>query len=396
MPAIELIYFNAGGGHRAAARAIEAALAVRAEDWEVRSTNLFDILDPQSQFRRYAGIAPEDYYNLRLRRGWTAGLAQELKLLQASIRIGQEFLVQRLQAHWRRGQPEGVLSLIPNFNLPLGISLQRALPATPFITLMTDLADYPPHFWIEPSVHQHVICGSRKAIAQALAAGIPASRVHATSGMVLHPDFYVPTASDADADRASLGLDPSRPTGVVMFGGHGSAMMKKIARSLADVQLILLCGHNEALANALRAQPTSARHAVLGYTTEVRRWMRLGRFFIGKPGPGSLSEAVHLGLPVITFRNRWTMPQERYNTDWVEENSLGLVCRSANDVPRVVGALLADLDDYREAVARQHNRAVFEVPDILASILADAASTGGDISSRPAAPLRTPASHWAG
>lgn len=137
MPAIELIYFNAGGGHRAAARAIEAVLAQGGGRWQVRSTNLFEILDPQGQFRRYAGIAPEDLYNLRLRKGWTAGLAQELKLLQASIRIARDILVQRLHAHWLRSAPDLVLSLIPNFNLALGASLQRALPEVPLVTLMT-------------------------------------------------------------------------------------------------------------------------------------------------------------------------------------------------------------------------------------------------------------------
>jgi 1,2-diacylglycerol 3-beta-galactosyltransferase len=369
MPTIELIYFNAGGGHRAAARAVEAVLSRDGVDWQVRSTNLFEILDPQGQFRRYAGIAPEDVYNMRLRKGWTAGLAQELKLLQASIRVAHDFLVQRLQAYWRASAPDLVLSVIPNFNVPLGASLATALPQVPFVTLMTDLADCPPGFWIEPALAQHLICGSARAVAQALSMGVDAHRIHRSSGMVLHPDFYLPIAADAAADRAALGLDPDRPTGVVMFGGHGAATMKPIARALSGMQLILICGHNEALAQSLRRRTTTAPHAVLGFTTEVRRWMRLGDFFIGKPGPGSVSEAVHLGLPVITFRNAWTMPQERYNTDWVQENDFGRVIRSSSDLRAAVDALLADLPRHRAALAASCNRAVFEVPAILARIL---------------------------
>jgi 1,2-diacylglycerol 3-beta-galactosyltransferase len=388
MPAIELIYFNAGGGHRAAARAIEAVLGVPGGRWQVRSTNLFEILDPQGQFRRYAGIAPEDLYNLRLRKGWTAGLAQELKLLQASIRIAHDMLVQRLHAHWLRSTPDLVLSLIPNFNLALGASLQRALPEVPFVTLMTDLADCPPNFWIEPTITQHLICGTPRALAQALAAGVDPARVHRVSGMVLHPDFHAPLAGDAEADRAALGLDPDRPTGVVMFGGHGAATMKPIAQALGDVQLILMCGHNESLARALRGRRSQAPHAVLGFTTEVRRWMRLGDFFIGKPGPGSLSEAVHLGLPVITFRNAWTMPQERYNTEWVEENALGRVIPSPTGVREAVAALLDDLPRHRAAVAQLHNRAVFEVPAILEAIAAAAAARGDRQRSDAAGELR--------
>ncbi|MCU0952056.1 MAG: galactosyldiacylglycerol synthase, partial [Burkholderiaceae bacterium] len=361
--------------------------------WQVRSTNLFEILDPQGQFRRYAGIAPEDLYNLRLRKGWTAGLAQELKLLQASIRIARDILVQRLHAHWLRSAPDLVLSLIPNFNLALGASLQRALPEVPLVTLMTDLADCPPNFWIEPTIAQHLICGTPRAEAicgtpraeaQALAAGVDPARVHRISGMVLHPDFHAPLDGDAAADRAALGLDPDRPTGVVMFGGHGAATMKPIAQALGDVQLILMCGHNESLARALRGRrangsnASQAPHAVLGFTTEVRRWMRLGDFFIGKPGPGSLSEAVHLGLPVITFRNAWTMPQERYNTEWVEENALGRVIRSPTGVREAVAALLDDLPRHRAAVARLHNRAVFDVPAILETIVGAAAAARGE------------------
>lgn len=372
MATIQLIYFNAGGGHRAAARAVEAILARERPHWRVRSANLFDLIDPQGQFRRYAGIAPEEVYNLRLRKGWTAGLAQELKLLQASIRMAHEFLVQRLQAHWQRDTPDLVLSLIPNFNLAIGHSLQRAAPRLPFATLLTDLADCPPSFWVEPTLAQHLICGTPQAAAQALSAGVDPARVHRTSGMVLHPDFYAPIDADPDADRAALGLDPARPVGVVMFGGHGAATMKPIAQALSDLQLILMCGHNEALAAALRARRPAATHAVLGFTNEVRRWMRLGDFFIGKPGPGSLSEAVHLGLPVITFRNAWTMPQERYNTDWVQAQGLGRVVKSPTQVRDAVAALLDELPGYRAAVARQRNRAVFELPPILDAILGGA------------------------
>src|SRR4051794_6060186 len=49
------------------------------------------------------------------------------------------------------------------------------------------------------------------------------------------------------------------------------------------------------------------------------------RFFTGKPGPGSLSEALAKRLPVIVQRNPWTMAHELYNTEWIEELGAGLV-----------------------------------------------------------------------
>ncbi|MDP3822131.1 MAG: galactosyldiacylglycerol synthase [Burkholderiales bacterium] len=368
-PTIDLVYFNAGGGHRAAATALEAVIHAQRRPWQVRCVNLFDVLDPRSQFLRFTGMAPEDVYNKRLAKGWTLGFAQELKLLQGMIRLGHAPLVQRLAQHWRVSQPDMVVSLIPNFNRPLFDSLAAARPGAPFVTVLTDMADHPPNFWIEPGLAQHLVCGTAKAAQQARSAGCAEALIHTSSGMIIRPDFYEPLLLDRRSERARLGLDPDRPTGVVMFGGQGSMAMHGIAKQLDDVQLILMCGHHRPLARKLRALPSTAPRAVVEFTPEVRRYLRLGDFFIGKPGPGSLSEAVQQGLPVVTVRNTWTMPQERYNTEWVLEHGLGRVARSMRNIRPTVLALLEQLDTYKANVRRIDNRAVFEVPEILAGIL---------------------------
>jgi 1,2-diacylglycerol 3-beta-galactosyltransferase len=94
-----------------------------------------------------------------------------------------------------------------------------------------------------------------------------------------------------------------------------------------------------------------------------------GDFFIGKPGPGCLSEAVHLGLPVITIRNAWTMPQERYNAQWVGKQGVGLVVPSLAKLPAAVEQMIGSLERFRAAAARIHNRAVFEIAQVLADLL---------------------------
>jgi UDP-N-acetylglucosamine:LPS N-acetylglucosamine transferase len=362
---VDLIYFNAGGGHRAAALALEAALAEAAPEFAVRRVHLFEVLDPQGQFKRITGMAPEAYYNKRLARGWTLGLAQELKLLQGMIRIGHGALVRALEQHWLRTEPDMVVSLVPNFNRALYQSLAAALPGVPYVTVLTDFADYPPHFWIEPGQRQDLVCGTPRAVEQALAAGYAPDRVHAVSGMLLRPDFYRLPRCDRSEARRAAGLDPGRPTGLVMFGGHGSAAMVTIARALEDVQLILVCGHNEALGRRLRGIEASAPRAVLGFTPDMPRYMQMADFFIGKPGPGSLSEAVQMRLPVIVAHNAWTMPQERYNTRWVQENGVGMVLRSFRQIRPAVGVLLEDLERYRAATEKLENRAVFEVAERL-------------------------------
>jgi UDP-N-acetylglucosamine:LPS N-acetylglucosamine transferase len=374
MKTLDFVYFNAGGGHRAAALALQAVIEQQQRPWQVRLIDLARVLDPQSSFRRVMGFDPQDFYNKRLQRGWTLGLAQELKLLQGAIRLGHASLLRVLQRHWAQNEPDLVVSLVPNFNRVLCESLSSALPGVPFVTVMTDMADHPPHFWIEPGLPQTLVCGTQQAARQARAAGYADEQIVVTSGMVLKPSFYDLPPINRAHRRAALGLDPLRPTGVVMFGGQGSQQMLRIARKLDGVQLLLMCGRNELLAEQCRRLRRSAKHAVVGFTDEVADVMRLADFFIGKPGPGALCEAVQLGLPVITIKNAWTMPQERYNAQWVQEQGVGIVVPSVARLPVAAEEMLQDLPRWHAATARIDNRAVFEVPEVLATLLARAAT----------------------
>jgi len=369
MKTIDLVYFNAGGGHRASAQALEAVIREQGRPWAIRLVNLFEVLDPQDSFRKLTGMGPEDIYNKRLARGWTLGLAQELKVLQGVLRLTHARLVRQLQENWLRTEPDLVVSLVPNFNRAMVESLTSALPGVPYVTVLTDMADHPPSFWIEPGQPQHLVCGTPRAVEQARAMGVPDKQIHATSGMIIRPDFYRSPSIDRGAERVALGLDPDRPTGLVLFGGQGSKAMLGIAKQLRDTQLILICGHNQALAAALRKQSGSAPHCVIGFTPEVAHYMRLADFFIGKPGPGSISEAVQQGLPVIVVRNAWTMPQERYNAQWVRDNHVGIVHGSFKTIRAAVIDMTQRLDEFRASVARIENRAVFEIPDILSGLL---------------------------
>jgi UDP-N-acetylglucosamine:LPS N-acetylglucosamine transferase len=201
--------------------------------------------------------------------------------------------------------------------------------------------------------------------------------LHRSSGMILRPGFYRPPTLPRTEARRALGLDEHTPTGVVLFGGQGSRAMLDIAERLHDVPLILMCGHNQALAAKLKAQAAEAPRVIVGYTTEVATYLRLGDFFIGKPGPGSLSEALHCGLPVIVTRNAWTLPQERYNTDWVREQRVGLVLSSFAGVREAVARLRAQLPQFVAQVRRMDNRALFELPQILAGIHSEARHAQG-------------------
>jgi UDP-N-acetylglucosamine:LPS N-acetylglucosamine transferase len=374
-PTLDFIYFDAGGGHRSAALALQSAIQAQGYNWTVRLVNLQEVLDPLDIFRKVTGVRLQDIYNALLAKGWTLGSAYMLCMMHAVIRIYHKSQVKLLTEYWRRQRPDMVISLVPNFNRALFESLRLAAPAVPFVTVLTDLADFPPHFWVERQP-QYFICGTQRAAEQAHARSHPAARVFQVSGMILRPEFYRVPEIDVARERTRLGLRAELPTGLVLFGGEGSNTMFSIAERLGDssldLQLIMICGRNERLRQRVQNRKTKNSIYVQGFTKDVPYYMRISDFFIGKPGPGSISEAIKLNLPVIVERNSWTLPQERYNADWVREQGFGEVLTSYRGIEDAVRDLLANgrLQAMKERVSRMDNRAVYEVPPILERILA--------------------------
>jgi len=374
MQNIDVVFFDAGGGHRNAAMALDWVVRRQQRPWNVRLVNLQELLDEIDIFRKFTGLRVQDIYNTMLRKGWTLGSPQLVPLMHGLIRLFHRRQVEILKRHWIRSQPDLAISVIPNFNRALFESLSIALPGVPMVTILTDLADYPPHFWLEPQ-DQWVICGTDRAVEQAKAMGLDPSKIFRASGMILHPRFYETPTMDRQAERARLGLKEDWPTGVVLFGGYGSNVMEEILdrldRSGLKLQLILICGHNDPLRDRLRARRSRIPVWIEGFTHEVPYFMRLADFFIGKPGPGSISEALAMGLPVIVECNAWTLPQERYNARWVMQEGLGLVVRKFGEIDTAVKNLLepAHFVRFQSRVASIRNRAIFEIPEFLERIL---------------------------
>jgi hypothetical protein len=376
---IDFIYFDAGGGHRSAALALKSIIEEQKRPWDIQLVNLQEVLDSLDIFRKYTGVRLEDVYNHMLKRGYTLGSKLLLRAMHGIIRIYHRAQVKLLTRFWASGNTDLVVSLIPNFNRAIFQALraadrERDRPATPMVTILTDLADYPPHFWIERQ-DQYFVCGTSKAEQHARTMGHPADRVFRTSGMIVRPHFYTPVQHDRAEERRRIGLDPALPTGLVLFGGQGSNQMVSIAKAVAKsglkLQLIMICGHNHKIRKRLSALQTGFPMHIEGFTKEIPYFMHLSDFFIGKPGPGSISEAIHMNLPVIVERNAWTLPQERYNADWIEENQVGVVVRSFRKIADGLRKLLDEQNfaRFKANAAAIENRAVFEIPEILDGLL---------------------------
>jgi hypothetical protein len=374
MKKLDFMFFDAGGGHRSAATALKAVAEQQNRPWDIRLVNLQELLDALDVFRKVTGVRLQDLYNRMLANGWTLGSEYLLPAMQAVIRIYHSQQVKMLADFWTKNPPDMVVSLVPNLNRAMYEGLRRANPKVPYVGIITDFADYPPHFWMERQ-DQYIVCGTERAVEQARSMGYAPDKLFGTSGMILRPGFYQEQIHNRADERVRLGLAPNKPTGIMLFGGQGSKVMYEIVTSMqrcqSEMQLIAICGRNEKLADRLTSIHSRFPLHVVGFTSEVPHYMSLSDFFIGKPGPGSISEAVAMKLPVIIERNTWTLPQERYNADWVIEKGVGKVLKSFGEIAGAVDDLLSPgrFDEYRSRVAAIENRAVFEIPEILQSIL---------------------------
>jgi Glycosyltransferase family 28 C-terminal domain len=383
MKKIHVVFHDAGGGHRNAALALQTIVTQQQRPWQVELIQFQELTDRFDVLRRLTGIRIQEQYNVLLQNGWTLGSVYLLRLLQATIRLFHRPLVHLLEEFWSEKPADLLVSVIPHFNRELCESWSKVYPDRRFVTLITDLADFPPRFWIEPLKEQYVIAGTERAAGQARAFGHDDAHIFKTSGMILRPDFYAPDNSDPVALRKELGLLPDLTTAIVLFGGHGSKVMYEIAQRLdtaqLPLQLILICGRNDELAAKFNAKQWRMPIKVIGFTKEIHKLMRAADFLIGKPGPGSIAEAMVRKLPVLIECNSWTLPQERYNAEWVAEKRVGIVLHGFREVVSGVQQILepATLADLRKNVDALNNRAIFEIPEILDKLLRESADRQG-------------------
>jgi 1,2-diacylglycerol 3-beta-galactosyltransferase len=102
---------------------------------------------------------------------------------------------------------------------------------------------------------------------------------------------------------------------------------------------------------------------------------------VTKPGPGSLAEAFHQRVPVVVIRNRHTIPQERFNTDYVARHGLGRVVSHWREIPEAVTELSrnpGELERTRDRLAAlPPNRAVYEVLETIDAVIGITGTSAG-------------------
>jgi 1,2-diacylglycerol 3-beta-galactosyltransferase len=365
MKRLLFLFSDTGAGHRAAAEAVAAALARRYPDrFQV------DCFDPMADPHIIAGRLTALYGPITRRLPFVWSAAYHATNLQPTVRLFQHSIGRGLRRKLRAAldpRPALVASFHPLLNhvavdvMPYGV---------PRVTVITDWIDFH-QAWTDLKA-DCIICPSQAAYDLCRRRGVPAERLR-LAGLPIHPRFAdaIGHARDKPSTRLRLRLRPHAPTVLLAGGGDGTEPLRKyaaaLARSSLDVQVLAVCGRNQALARRIREDNHAGVH-VFGFVNNMPDLLLAADLLATRAGPGIIAEGLSCGCPLLL--TGYLPGQEEGNVREVVRRGLGHYVPRPDDLVRAVAAWLAKppaerLQDADRARAAADPMAAFAIADIL-------------------------------
>jgi 1,2-diacylglycerol 3-beta-galactosyltransferase len=367
-PAILFGISDTGGGHRAGAVAIDAALEGLAGASAKR--HIVDIL--ASTGIPLVRDAPELYDQLSTR--WLPVFDLMFQLTDGRHRVDALTQFVYLSAHrnivrvLEATRPDLVVSVHPLVNRLIGNARRTYKLSFRFVTVVTDLVTVHAA-WADPDAELCIV-PTAEAYNLLRARGFPANKL-VQAGFPVHPKFAVYAGTRREA-RLRLGIDLDSFTLLVTSGGVGSGQLRELVldldRAYPGQQLLVVTGKNAALRQELLALGLRPDIHIYGFVDNMEELMAASDIIITKAGPGTLMEALVMRRPVIVTEA--VGMQERGNIDFVLNHELGCFCPTRD---RIVPAI-ADLMDpqaYAATVARLADAVPRQGAQQIAQILLD-------------------------
>lgn len=336
MKRVVFLMSDTGGGHRAAGRAIEAALDILYPDeYETAYVDVFREYTPAPM--KYAPeIYPRWVKHSIKTYGWYFQFFDQLMQLPLARStlptLVAEDTVRKLVTDY---EPDIIVVLHGAFTRFVVGARSRLHFNIPILTVITDLAK--PHVaWYHPRVDRCLV-PCEAAYARGIKLGVPESKMRLV-GHPAHPKFSRYEGTKAEA-RQTLNWAPDVPAIMLFGGGDGMGDMQAVAEAInhraLDLQLSIVCGRNEELRQALDQVQWNQPTRVYGFANNIEVMMRASDVLITKAGPGTIAEAAISGVPMILYD---AIPyQESPNIDFVVDNKAGIFEPS----PEAIAARLA-------------------------------------------------------
>jgi len=157
----------------------------------------------------------------------------------------------------------------------------------------------------------------------------------------------VHTSLSKDESKKELSLPENKKLVLLMCGSMGCGPIKVIARKLTkilkdDEYLVVICGSNRKLYQALRYLDDPGSVRILGFTKNVPLYMNSAELLISKPGGLSTTEAAENNLPMLLIDA--VAGCETHNMNFWVGNTMADTREDTTDLCNLVRHLL-DNDD---------------------------------------------------
>jgi processive 1,2-diacylglycerol beta-glucosyltransferase len=324
---------TAGGGHLAAASALEEAWRMRHPRDVVEQVDLVKFFSPLHRkihadgYVKLVERAPE-LWGMIFAKTDDPQVARKLNRIQ---RLFPSSSRSKFARFVRKFKPDAVLC---THYAPLSVlgCLKREHPDWPAPLIVSVITDFEAHaLWMEESVDLY--CVAAEETKARLVARLAAGEKIVATGIPIAAKFLLNV--NGLATRKLMGIRDDLPLVLVLSGGFGMGPVGKILGELDKVagefQTVVVCGRNEKLRRELAAQDHKHPTRVLGYASNMHELMSIADLIVTKPGGLTSSEAMALGKPLLILD---PIPgQEAANSDFLLERGAAAKVNRVEDLP---------------------------------------------------------------
>jgi 1,2-diacylglycerol 3-beta-galactosyltransferase len=221
-----------------------------------------------------------------------------------------------------------IVSVHPLANDPFLHALGKQHP--PFITIVTDLVTTHA-LWYHKDVDLCLV-PTEDARQRGLLSDLRPEQIKVV-GLPVADRFCQPTG-DKNTLRQQLGWPLEHPVVLLVGGGEGMGPLEKTALAIAEanlpISLVVVAGRNITLKQRLEAHLWPMPTLVYSFVHEMPDFMRAADILVTKAGPGTISEALNAGLPMLLYSR---LPgQEDGNVDYVVSEGVGIWAPNTREI----------------------------------------------------------------
>ncbi len=334
---VVILYSETGGGHRAAARAIEASLKEIRPDVEVMIRDGLVEGGPWP-LNKAPAIYAWCMHHARWLWAFTFHLWNSPRRARWMVDLGFPATKRRLRRLLESVEADLLVSVHPLLTRTVARTIAKFPRRPPFAVVVTDLVTG--HWsWYDAGADLHLVPteGAKSTMIQG---GMDAAKIHVTGQAVHARCGRVLDQRPALRDRFGW----SEPVILFVGGGDGTGDLGSMVRASAaahlPARLVVVCGRNEALRQELSASTFEVPVEVHGFVDNLHELMAAADILVTKGGPGSLMEGAVAGLPMLVYD--FIPGQEKGNVQLIESQGIGRFTPHPSDLIPALKHWLSD------------------------------------------------------